>query len=110
MTSWLLEGARGLAFVLEVNILVVGFAAVGLLAAAVVVLPFALGAAAWDRTTKLIRGRTSSTSTCSIATAIASIAEIRRTFSRRSTITRFRRARRALFISDFPCPKISARR
>jgi hypothetical protein len=48
MTSWLLEGARKRAFVLEVNILVLGFAALGLLAAAVVVLPFALGAAAWE--------------------------------------------------------------
>ena len=44
----MLEGARGLAFVPEVNILGLGFAAVGLLAAAVVVLPFALGAAAWE--------------------------------------------------------------
>jgi hypothetical protein len=48
MTRWLLEGARGLAFVLEVNILGLGFAAVGLLTAAVVVLPFTLGAAAWE--------------------------------------------------------------
>ena len=42
MTSWLREGARKRAFVLEVNILVLGFAALGLLATAVVVLPFAL--------------------------------------------------------------------
>jgi hypothetical protein len=39
MTGW---------FVLEVNILVLGFVAGGLLAAAVVVLPFALGAAVWE--------------------------------------------------------------
>jgi hypothetical protein len=44
----LIEGARGLAFVLEVNLLMLGIAAVGLLTAAVVVLPFALGAAAWE--------------------------------------------------------------
>jgi len=44
----LIEGARGLAFVLEVNLLMMGIAAIGLLTAAVVVLPFALGAAAWE--------------------------------------------------------------
>jgi hypothetical protein len=43
MTGWFLEGVRGLGFVLEVNILVLGFVAGGLLAAAVVVLPLALG-------------------------------------------------------------------
>jgi hypothetical protein len=48
MTSWSLEVLRGLAFVLEVNILVLGLAALGLLAASVWVLPFALGAAAWQ--------------------------------------------------------------
>ena len=46
------------------------------------------------RTARSIRGRTSSTSTCSTATATASTAAIRRTFSRRSTTTRFRRAPR----------------
>jgi len=46
--NWLIEGARGLAFALEVNLLVLGIAAVGLLTAAVGVLPFALGAAAWE--------------------------------------------------------------
>ena len=46
--DWLIEGARGLAFVLEVNLLMLGIAAVGLLTAAAVVLPFALGAAAWE--------------------------------------------------------------
>jgi hypothetical protein len=48
VTNWLIEGARGLAFVLGVNLLVLGIAAIGLLTAAVVVLPFALGAAAWE--------------------------------------------------------------
>jgi hypothetical protein len=48
MTSWLVEAARQLAFVLEVNILMLGLAALGLLAASVWVLPFALGAAAWE--------------------------------------------------------------
>jgi len=46
--NWLVEGARGLAFVLGVNLLVLGIAAVGLLTAAVGVLPFTLGAAAWE--------------------------------------------------------------
>ena len=48
VVNWLIEGARGLAFALEVNLLMLGIAAVGLLTAAVVVLPFALGAAAWE--------------------------------------------------------------
>jgi hypothetical protein len=43
----LIEGARGLAFVLEVNLLMLAIAAVGLLTAAVGVLPFTLAAAAW---------------------------------------------------------------
>jgi hypothetical protein len=35
VTNWLIEGARGLAFVLGVNLLVLGIAAIGLLTAAV---------------------------------------------------------------------------
>ena len=48
MTAWLPEVLRALAFTLEVNILGLGFVAVGILVALVVVLPFTVGAAAWE--------------------------------------------------------------
>ena len=46
--TWLMEAGRALAFVRGVNLLGLGITAVGLLVAAVVAVPVALGAAAWE--------------------------------------------------------------
>ncbi len=66
---------------------------------------FSAAAAGLGRSKKSIPGRISSMSSCSTATATASTGAIRRTFSRRSTITRFRRARRKVVHYSFTVPE-----